>query len=55
MNEKNFNSNLRVPNMQLHELAATCHCPPHLLIHVGREEIRRLLDSRLLMQCEAVI
>lgn len=41
--------------MQLREPAATYHCPPHPLIHVGREEIPRLSDSHLLMQCEAAV
>jgi len=41
--------------MQLHELAATCRCPPHLLIHADQEEILRLLSTHLPLLYEAVI
>lgn len=40
--------------MQLHELAATCHCPLHLSIRVDQEEILQLVNSHLPLQCEAV-
>lgn len=40
--------------MQLREPAATYHCPLHLLIHVDQEEILQLVNSHLLLQCEAV-
>lgn len=53
--KKRKDLNLRVPNMRLHELAATCRCPLHLLIHVGQEEIPRLVSTHLLLLYEAVM
>lgn len=47
--------NLHVPNMQLHELAATCHYPLHPLIHVGQEEIPQLVSIHLPLLYGAVM
>lgn len=40
--------------MQPHELAATYHCPRHLLTRVDREEIQQLSNNHSLLQYEAV-